>query len=280
MKQMEARILAELRVAETLVARRKAGEQIRDFDIRGNLYDMALELAPDARAEEFPLFHGWIRPESGMSVLDFAAGTGFHTLPLAKRTQGVTVALDPSRDQLAALQTHAKEQGLAVSTILGSPDQPELATRIGQTFDRIVSYGGLHHVDDQRAMMENVAKLLKTGGRLIVGDVGAGTSLAQHFDTFVTEKCLTSHSAQWLSPKRLEMLIDGTGLRVVRTEQVNLDWKFKSPREMTLFFQGLHAYDLSHEEIYADLRQALGVVEKDGLFCLHWPMFFFEIEKA
>ena len=92
-------------------------------------------------------------------------------------------------------------------------------------------------------LMQNVDTLLKPGGRCIVGDIMEGSSLARHFDEVVTHKCLTGHAnVTWWSDERLERLIRGTNLELVRTELITTHtWNFASESQMALFFKALHA---------------------------------------
>lgn len=272
-------IESELQRARSLVERKKQGENIPDFDIRGRLYELALELAPNARHEDLEMLKEWIEPREGEVCVDIAAGTGFvtHALESWVGGQGRVYAIDPSHEQLQALEKNCSARA---ETVLGSPDDDGIFNQIPEgSIDLVTSFGGIHHVAHQEKMFANIAKLLKVGGRFVAGDVCANTTLARHFDTFVADKCLTGHSANWLDESRLEELSAQAGLHLVKSERISLSWKFKNRRELTLFFKGLHAYDLSEEEVLADLQSALGFTEAVQFVRLHWPMIFFDIRK-
>ncbi|MCC6563598.1 class I SAM-dependent methyltransferase [Candidatus Uhrbacteria bacterium] len=267
----------ELEVAKALVKRREDGESIPDFDIRGKLYELALDLAPDAREGDIRAMHDFIKPEKGKRSVDIAAGTGFLTKPVLEWTKAETIAVDPSREQLEMLDRYC---GGKAERVLGSPDDASILQNIpAGKIDFVTSFGGLHHVPDQSAMFENAGRMLKDGGRFVAADVCADTVLSRHFDEYVSEKCITGHIAQWLSEERLKKLSKGAGLSLSQFEMKSLTWVFNSEREMALFFKGLHAYDLPEEEIIHDLKQALGTEEKDGKIYLNWPMIFFELSK-
>lgn len=275
------RLRAAIEKAKLLVERRKQGEVIPDFDIRGELYDLGLEVAPEARADEFTLFQrDFVRPREGMKVADIAAGTGFHTLPLMRVTKGVAFAVDPSKEQLRLLKGHADAEGMQVETVCMTPDSEDVLEKLPNDLDLVMSYGGTHHVENQRRMFEMLATRLKVGGRIVIGDVCKDTDLSHHFDTFVAANALTGHTAQWFNEEILESMAQSAGLKLTRIERVPLQWKFHSKREMALFFVGLHAYDLPDEQIIADLSEALGVEERDGIVYLNWPMLFFEMTKV
>lgn len=274
------RMAGEIVRAKQLMTLTKMGQIVPDFDIRGRLYDLALQIAPHARDEEFIRFQkAFIRPIQGMVCIDIAAGSGFHTLPLAKSVQTRVMAVDVSSGHLALLANNATAQGIDIQTVVCAPDDERILKQVPAQVDLVTSFGGLHHVNDQAKMFQLAARLLKPGGRFVAGDVGAGTTLARHFDEFVTAHCLTSHSAQWLDEVRITTMAATAGLTVTQMERVPLQWHFTSDQEMALFFQGLHAYDLPQEQIVQDLETALGVERQPGKVSLNWPMFFFELTK-
>ncbi|MFH1170896.1 MAG: class I SAM-dependent methyltransferase [Candidatus Vogelbacteria bacterium] len=216
--------------------------------------------------------------------MDVGAGTGFLTEHLVGWTQNTVYAVDSSKEQLEILSKNIPSEH--IKPIVGSlaqetkPDKLGILDQIKEEVDFITSFGSLHHVYYQKKMMEHVEKLLKSGGRFVAGDVGDNTALSKHFDDVVTRKCLTSHTARWLSKERLEELIaDLPSLKLLKAEMKTQHWVFSSKREMTIFFKGLHAYDLPEDEIIHDLYDALGFEEKNGQVILNWPMLFFEIVK-
>lgn len=274
-------IAEEIERAKSVIKMNKNGKKIEDFDVRGQLYDLALQLAPHARDDESIRFQKeFVHPIEGMTCIDIAAGNGFHTLPLAKSVQTKVIAVDVSSNHLDILSKNAKEQGISIETVTCAPDDERILDSVPTQVDLVTSFGGLHHVNDQSKMFQIAASLLKQGGRFVAGDVCAGTALARHFDEFVSTNCLTGHTAQWLDEARITAMAKATGLTVTRMERVPLQWHFTSDREMALFFQGLHAYDLPHEQIIHDLETALGVERQSGKVSLNWPMFFFELTKT
>lgn len=270
-------INAELEVAKKLVEKRDAGEEIMDFDIRGNLYGLAMKLAPDARSNDISEMKVRLEIKGTERVVDLAAGTGFFTKEFASWTAGEVIAVDPSAMQLKILDEIC-EGGATI--VLGSPDsEKDMSIIENSSVDVVSSFGGLHHVPNQRMMMEQASRILKPGGRFVASDVGNGTSLARHFDTFVAQKSLTGHTAQWLDEERLIGLAAGLPLKLEKAEMVSVVWSFASKEEMALFFKALHAYDLSEEEVVEDLGEALGFEEKDGQILLNWPMLFFRLVR-
>ena len=92
--------------------------------------------------------------------------------------------------------------------------------------------------NNQKLMFEQIDRVLKPGGRFVAVDVGAGTSLAKHFETSVKQHCLIGHQEKWLSPERLQgELIEGSSLRLLRAEIVPVGMVFDSTEQMALFMK-------------------------------------------
>lgn len=275
-----------LRVRELVASKESVDSE--DFDLRGELYRLAFEVAPVARKQDLINMEEWIKPVGGEKLIDIAAGTGFLTIPLGKWTKDKIYAIDPSSVQLSNLEKKAND--LNIETIVGSFSENDVLERIGEdieNIDLVTSYGGLHHVLDkdginkQKELFKNVFKVLKPGGRFVAGDVGANTDLARHFEGSVKKNCLTSHSEKWLSQERLEgELIEDTDLKYVRSEILPIKWIFDSEEQLALFMKCLHAYDMTDDEILNDLNSFLGYKkESSGKCILNWPMLFFELKK-
>ena len=255
-----------------------------EFDIRGELYDIAMRMSPHAREDDLKTMRKWIDPQKGEVSIDMAAGTGFLTRAVASWTNAKVYAVDYSKKQLSALASDLPTQIIpivnSVAQESGRKGRTGILDQITEKVDFVTSFGGIHHIYYQRKMMEHVAQLLKPGGRFVAADVGGDTALAWHFDDVVARKCLTGHTARWLTKKRLQELIDPLDLRLEHCEHRTQHWMFGSREEMALFFKGLHAYDSEDDEIIDDLYDALGFEETENLVRLNWPMIFFDIRKV
>lgn len=291
MDDLETQLNRELDRVQML-AKNDDFTECEDFNIRGKLYKLAGEIAPNAREQDIFYIQKWLNPKAGEKSVDIAAGTGFLTYHLVKWTQSKTYAVDTSSEQLTCLKNRLNNR--LVTTINGSISAPETIHQFGQDFgqiDFVTSFGGIHHIIDtlgpdnkiknnQRAMMETVANLLKPGGRFVASDVCGGTSLSRHFEKSVKTHGLTGHKEKWLTIDRLQNeLISGTDLEYIKAEIINSKMVFDSERHMALFMKGLHAYAISIEAVIADLQNILGFEKKDDKIYLNWPLLFFHLQK-
>jgi ubiquinone/menaquinone biosynthesis C-methylase UbiE len=121
------------------------------------------------RADLVPDWFDAIDLKAGERVLEVGAGPGFVTLMLAERVgdAGLVYAVDPSADALENLARRQAERGFSNIRRI-TADAATLAEDLRA--DAALVTMVLHHVDDPAAMLKNVARLTRRGGRLLVAE--------------------------------------------------------------------------------------------------------------
>lgn len=104
----------------------------------------------------------------GLRILDVGCGDGVLATRLAQGGARVT-GLDASADMIAAARHRAKAAGVKVDLVEGSAG--DLPFPAGH-FDCVVSVATLCFVDDPRQAVREMVRVLKPGGRLILGELG------------------------------------------------------------------------------------------------------------
>ena len=276
-REIDTALSLALRRARTLLLRRRKGVEVEDFDIRGELYEIAMSAYPEARREERDFLLDWLVPKSGELGLDLASGNGFLSQAICRQTRSPILAFDSSREQL---KNARKREPLLVPFCLKT-DGCEMSRAIpDESLDFVASLGGIHHIEEQPQLFRNIFGLLKPGGRFVAADVAAGSCLSRHFDEVVDKKCLTGHSANWLSEQRVQELCLASGLRLQRMKMQRFSWHFPSATDAARFFRGLHAFPQSEAEILHDLEHTLGVLRDQATYSVFWPLLVFELRKA
>lgn len=115
-----------------------------------------------------------IRPTPGDTILDLGCGNGFLSQELgnAVGSEGRVIGLDPSADMLQS----AKERCAGASQVElleGFADDIPLPDN---SVDAVVSIQVFEYIPDLAAAVNEVARVLKPGGRVAIGDM--------HFDTW------------------------------------------------------------------------------------------------
>ncbi len=130
---------------------------------------------PQAYGQNGAFVHGlaggvleWLVPQPGERILDLGCGDGQLTARIAA-TGAAVVGLDASPPMAAA----ARSRGIQVEE--GSAERMPYPDR---TFDAVFSNAALHWVRDQDAMLAEVRRVLKPGGRFVAEMGGMGNIAA------------------------------------------------------------------------------------------------------
>jgi protein-L-isoaspartate O-methyltransferase len=112
-----------------------------------------------------------LEPQPGERVLEVGPGTGYYTLDMAEwvKPDGEVDILDLQPEMLDHTMRRAGERGLANVTPTRS-DATSMPYGDG-TFDAAYLVAVLGEIPDQDAVLLELARVLKPGGRLIVGEL-------------------------------------------------------------------------------------------------------------
>jgi 2-polyprenyl-3-methyl-5-hydroxy-6-metoxy-1,4-benzoquinol methylase len=137
-----------------------------------------IEDAPPANAAEHCLrlmhlraYDEAVRHAAGRDVLDVGCNTGYGTMrfvPVARRVVGVDVS--PRAIEAARLRAPAGEAEFVVSSGFGLPFGDD-------EFDLVTSFQVLEHVPDAAAFLEELARVTRPGGTVILATPNAATRL-------------------------------------------------------------------------------------------------------
>jgi 2-polyprenyl-3-methyl-5-hydroxy-6-metoxy-1,4-benzoquinol methylase len=106
-----------------------------------------------------------VRIPQGATVLEIGSGTGWATLLLAEagyQPTGVDIA--PAAVKIA--QLHAERWNSPAEFVAGDMDSLDL----GRSFDAVLMFDALHHVEQPAAVVHRVGEHLKPGGWALFGE--------------------------------------------------------------------------------------------------------------
>jgi len=111
-----------------------------------------------------------LAPRAGERVLEIGPGTGYYTFEMAARLDGGQVDIfDIQQEMIDHVVREANRRGVTnVNPALG--DAQSLPYR-NESFEAVVLITVLGEIPDQERALNEVARVLKPGGRLIVGEM-------------------------------------------------------------------------------------------------------------
>jgi len=233
-----------------------------DFAARGAGYDDAMTSHPRARDEEFGFVVGLAGVRPSDRVVDIPAGGGYLAAYLPA---GVEYTACECSSSFAA---RGSERGLTVveSDLRG--------TALGANrADVVVSVAGLHHEEDPVGLLGAWRRLLRPGGRLVVADVAAGSSVASFLDGFVGNHNGIGHVGRYLPPD-VDRRVRAVGYVDVRIVDGAYHWWFPDEEALGRFCVALFGLvSAAASDAIEAARETLGfAVASDGRLGLRWGL--------
>jgi SAM-dependent methyltransferase len=234
------------------------------FRLRGGAYDHAMQLAPEARREEFLLPIEWAGLRAGEIVVDVPAGGGYlrRYLPAGVAWRG--------HEPCSSF-----EAGREV------PDVPLLPLPWPDaSADAALSIAGVHHLEDKRPLFAEVRRVLRPTGRFVLADAHEGSGVSRFLDDFVGRYNSTGHTGIYLG-ERTRRDLEETGFEVVRAERVAYAWWFRSRADLGRFARLLFdVRQVDDGEVAEAVERILGTVARDGEIGMRWELYFLRAEPA
>jgi len=112
----------------------------------------------------------------GQHIADFGAGSGAYILAIAERMKSAThtkiFAVDIQKDLLARLEAEATHRNYSsVHIVWGDLETPKGSRLKDDSVDMVLVVNTLFQVDDQKSLMNEATRVLKSGAVLVVVDL-------------------------------------------------------------------------------------------------------------
>ena len=148
---------------------------------------------------------GLLRLTGAETVVDFGAGTGMYSLPIAEALpHGTLYAVDEQQVLLDQLRLKLSERPLAgrVRPLLTVENHVPLPDGAG---DRILMINVLHHIFDEPTALAEVGRLLRPGGLLVLAEFAR------------MDRPVGPPNDHVLAADQLHAVIEGMGLKELAT---------------------------------------------------------------
>lgn len=123
-----------------------------------------------------------------MVVADLGAGTGFYSIPAGYIvTSGKVYAIEINKDYLKTITNKIKEANLSNVDIIWGNIEKKGGTKIGDgILDAVIASNILFQVDDKDGFLNEIKRILKTKGKILVvdfdSDIFAGSDKSRFMD--------------------------------------------------------------------------------------------------
>lgn len=162
--------------------------------------------------EEALLFEQ-IAPSAGLRILDAGCGDGALATALGRRGANVT-GVDADPHMLAAARERASVMGLPAAFTEGDIRSLQFADA---SFDIVVAVTVLCFLPDTQRALSEFVRVLRPGGRLVIGELGRWSSWAIKRRIKGWLGSATWRAAEFRTARDIERLLKGAGLTVIAT---------------------------------------------------------------
>jgi len=231
------------------------------FAVRAAQYHLAMRTHPHARDGEFRALLDDL-PAGAVDVLDVPSGGGYLDayLPAGTRLRACDFSVGFAAEGAA----------------LASPEQLPFAD---ESFDAVLSLTGLHHVPmlRQDAFLAECRRVLRPGGRVLVGEVLAGSPVDGFLNGFVHRHNSQGHEGVFFDAGFIPRL-QAADFGEVAMHLRHYPWRFDDEAAMRFYCRNLFGIDRADDDtLSAGLAEHLAYrIGPEGAVELPWQLVFFQ----
>lgn len=240
------------------------------FSERGSSYDRAMYFYPDARRQEFLQALSYAEIIDGMRVADIPAGGQYLQKYISAEIE--YIPHEPC-------DTFQVNGSLSVNHQTHSNNLLPLPW--GNSFlDLTISIAGIHHIEEKIKLFDEIYRVTKSQGQLIISDVAKGSNVAFFLDHYVGKFNSTGHEGIYLDGMTGDQLTSA-GWIVEYSQNQDFLWVFRNREEMGDFCQQLFdIQNASKNDIVEAIEKLLGVEELvDGGIGMNWSLLTIAARK-
>jgi ubiquinone/menaquinone biosynthesis C-methylase UbiE len=113
--------------------------------------------------------------KDGEHVFDIGCGTGLLSLKFLQAVNCTVSCIDLAEDMIELCKNRMEDLNLASRVTIKQGDIADLEFE-DSTFDIVASTVTLHHLKDKQPTINKIYRILKPGGRFVLGDIDVNTT--------------------------------------------------------------------------------------------------------
>lgn len=232
------------------------------FDLIARSYEKANNQFPNARTDATELLR-LLNIEGWETIFETTCGTGYLTKQILDRlTTGRLISHDKSFQmmQIAREKLFREENEGKVTFLLS--DDLALPSMENSSVDKFVCLGGFHHIEEPLKLIRSAHRILRTGGKMAVGDFADQSGVQKYFDQRVDQLTTTGHQGIFLSESQMINYARFAKLRVTQTKTEKIPFIFSKKSDVGLFFQMVHGLKQKPAETTEDIDKFMGIFKR------------------
>lgn len=243
------------------------------FDNRGDSYNEAGEICPNARIQERQLLIDRLGLNPDHIVCDAPAGGGY-------LADGLSPLLN-APSQIACIEPSWKFLSAGDPSFQWIQCNLETLALPNASVDRLGSLAGLHHLDNREPFFQEAFRALKPNGRIVVADVKKGTDVAEFLNGPVDEYSETGHDGLFFYDGELSKLLKDAGFIEIEEKFIEYEWQFPSNEIMVCYCKklfGLHK--IPEAKVANILKHYLNIKNSDEKTSIGWSLIYASARKG
>lgn len=222
------------------------------------------------------------------NILEAGSGSGFLTTHLLDCSRSNTVtATDVSKKGISDLRAKLEALDLSdnINAIYIDPENYYYPESYYNRFDKVASLATFHHFDNRNNgtgstgrinLLQNIYRVLKPGGKLIMADVANNTLTQKYFDKIDNPTHLypTGHPHNFFTTVELESHLKNLAYTDIEIYIKDVPWIFKNEEQAKLFIHEIHNAKCDVDESFSLAKKTLGIRETREFFYVNWQLFF------
>ncbi len=262
---------------------------IQGIGKRWENYRLANSRFPSVRSLELAKQLELTNAKKGETIVEVGTGNGYLTFALAYKVgkNGRIITYDYQKSNIDFVNENNKER-LPITTINQTLDYDfELADG---SVDKVSTIATLHHYDDRskgtgiggrEKAIKEFYRILKKGGKLIIGDVAHDTTSQRYFDSIDVPKYCSplGHPHDFLIKEQVILFCKKAGFKNIHFVIENVPWQFENDKEAQEFLRTIHNSKCTPKESLEHAKKTRKYWTENGKFYLEWQLFYLTAEK-
>jgi len=270
----------------------------REEEKRWKKYAKANDRFPDVRKAELGRQMFYLNPQQGETIVEVGTGNGILTFPMANAVgkNGKVYSFDYRKENLyIALCKNTQALPIIFAPQINNPQTGRYDFPFeNNSVDKVSTIAAFHHYDDRscntgltgrKKALQEFYRILKFGGKLIIGDIADDTVNQRYFDEEMDNPNSPAycwprgHPHDFLNKDIALRLCGETGFKNIEFRVERTPLVFDSKREAGEFFHMIHNAKGSPSESLQIAKKRLGLEKIKNKYKVGWYLFYLTAEK-